>query len=145
MNRISGSNLVNYKTIWIIEGAMTVPGGWYDCGTGTMTVIYLRSHGSVNDLGSAGYFRGYIHAADTTSIIYNWRTGNNFLGAMHHSSSKTSFQLNTGSTFNITIDETVLEELITLGLLKIPNVSSTAKQVVVSDLKIRPRIVGKHF
>jgi hypothetical protein len=144
MNRIAG-NLVNCKTLWIIEGAMTVPSGWYDCGTGTMTVIYLRSHGSVNDLGSNGYLRGYIHATDTTSVIYNWRTGNNFFGAMHHSSPTASFQLNTGSTFNITIDESVLEELMTLGLLKIPGVSTTSKQVVLSDLKIRPRIVGKHF
>lgn len=144
MNRIAG-NLVNCKTLWIIEGAMTVPSGWYDCGTGTMTVIYLRSHGSANDLGSVGYLRGYIHAADTTSVIYNWRTGNNFVGAMHHSSSKASFQLNTGSTFNITIDESVLEELITLGLLKIPGTSSSSKQIVLSDLKIRPRIIGKHF
>jgi hypothetical protein len=144
MNRIAG-NIVNCKTLWIIEGSMTVPTGWYDCGTGTMTVIYLRSHGSINDLGSIGYFRGYIHAADTSSIIYNWRTGNNFYGAMHHSSTKTSFQLNTGSTFNITIDETVLDELMTLGLLKIQSATPVTKQVVVTDMKIRPRIFGKHF
>ncbi len=145
MNRILGSNLVNHKTLWIIEGAMTVPSGWYDCGTGTMTVIYLRSHGSVNDLGSVGYFRGYIHAADTSSIIYNWRTGNNFVGAMHHSSIKSSFQLNTGSTLNLTLDESVLDELVTLGLLKIQSAPPITKQVVVTDLKIRPRIFGKHF
>ncbi|HEX2957384.1 MAG TPA: hypothetical protein VHO70_11160 [Chitinispirillaceae bacterium] len=145
MNRNWGSNLVNHKTLWIIESAMTTPSGWYDCGTGTMTVIYLRSHGSVNDLGTSGYFRGYIHASDNTNVIYNWRTGNNFIGAIHHSSHDAGFQMNTGSTWNITLDESVLEELITLGLLRIPGANTSIKQLVLSDLKIRPRVIGKYF
>jgi hypothetical protein len=146
MNRIGGSNLVDHKTLWIIDGMLTVPSGWYDCGTTSMTVIYLRGNGSSNDLGSNGYFRGYIHLADHASVIYNWRTGNDFHGAIHHSSSVSSFQANSGGlVWNITIDESVLDELVILGLLKIPGISSPSKQLVLTDLNIRPKIIGKYF
>jgi hypothetical protein len=146
MQRVSsGSNTVTCNTIWIVDKMMFSNDGWYDCGPNTMTVIYLKSKGQINGLGSAAYFRGYIHGTDTSNVTYNWKTGNNFVGAAHHISKFAKFQMNSaGGTWNITWDQTVLTELINIGLVTVPGGVPTGA-LVLSDLCVRPKIVGKFF
>lgn len=147
VQRVSnGSNTLTCNTIWIIEKMMFSNDGWYDCAPNTMTVLYLKSTGQLNGLGSGGYFRGYIHATENYNITYAWKAGNNFIGAVHHVSKTGKFQMNSAAgVWNITWSDEVIQQLVNDGLVKIPGGGTATGQLVLSDFNLKPKILGKYF
>jgi hypothetical protein len=134
------------NTIWIVESMMFSNNGWYDCAPNTMTVIYIRSNGQINGLGSGGYFRGYVYAKDNFNITYAWKAGNNCIGAFHHVSNTGKFQMNSCTgIWNLTYDDEVINKLIADGLLIPPGGAAANGGLALADLCIRPKIVSKFF
>jgi hypothetical protein len=144
----ASTSTLTCNTIWIIENMMFSNDGWYDCAPNTMTILAFRSKGQLNGLGSGGYFRGYIHAADNYNITYAWKAGNNFIGAVHHVSPTGKFQMNSCTgVWNITWSDEVIQQLIDDGLVKVPGGGTAAGtgQLTLSDFSLKPKILGKYF
>ncbi|MBN1601186.1 MAG: hypothetical protein JW915_06230 [Chitinispirillaceae bacterium] len=144
----ASTSTLTCNTIWIIEKMMFSNDGWYDCAPNTMTILYFRSTGQLNGLGSGGYFRGYIHATENYNITYAWKAGNNFIGAVHHVSKTGKFQMNSCTgVWNITWSDEVIQQLINDGLVKVPGGGTAAGtgQLTLSDFSLKPKIIGKYF
>lgn len=138
-----GSTTFNGKVIWIVDGRITSNGYWYKCSPSSNTLVYVRSGGMVDGLGSAHHFRGYVHVEGTGSVKYAWKTGNSFSGAIHHVSDKSGFQMNSGADLNITYDENVLNEIVGTGIIRHPQGMSGG--LVLQDTKIRPELLSIYY
>lgn len=137
-----GGGTFNGKVIWIVENKMNCNGNWYDCDPTSNTLVYVKSGGSVIGLGSGKKFRGYVHVEGSGNVTYLWKSGNSFKGAIHHVSDNSGFQLNSsnGVDWNISFDESVLNEFMESGLITPPGGNTGG--FVINDVKLRPELVS---
>lgn len=128
------------KVIWIVDKQITCNRNWYNCSATSNTLVYVRSGGYVENLGSGTNFRGYVYVEGNGRVTYSWANGNSFTGAVHHVSKTAGFHLNSGETWNITFDMNVINEFIDIGVMQIPG---TQKGVMVlNDIKLRPELLS---
>jgi len=133
----------NGKVIWIVDSKLTCNSNWYKCSPSSNTLVYVRSGGLVDGLGSAHHFRGYVHVEGTGEVKYSWRTGSTITGAIHHVSDQSGFQLNSGADVNITYDESVINEIIGTGVIRYPK--GVSGGLVLQDTKIRPELLSIYY
>lgn len=133
----------NGKVIWIVDATMICNGNWYKCGPSSNSLVYVRSGGFVDGLGSSDLFRGYVYVEGTGGVRYSFKPGNSFSGAIHHVSDKSGFQLNSGAELKITYDENVINEIIGTGVIRFPEGMSGG--LVLGDLKIRPELLSVFY
>lgn len=140
---LNSSSTFDGKVIWIVDSKINCNGYWYKCGPTSNTLVYVRSGGCVDGLGSAHFFRGYVYVEGNGEMKYNWSTGNTFRGAIHQVSDKSQFQMNSGKELNITYDESVLNEIIATGVIRYPKGMSGG--LVLQDTKIRPELLSIYY
>ncbi len=147
MNMQYSADVVDANVMWIVEKTINCNGNWYENGAGSNTMVYVDSGGVVNQFGSSGFFRGYVHVAGTGSCSYNWGVGNDMVGSIHHVDSASGFQHNSGSRLYLTYDDSVISEFIDMGIVTAPGGGggSGSGQLVLVDTRIRPILLGIHY
>lgn len=137
----------------------TVNGNLPDSDPGSVCLWHFNSGGSATGFGGCGLFRGYVNVSGTASIIYQWKAGAEFRGAVHHVSAASGFQMNASvGPLKIAMDEGVFEDLGPLGVLTQaagaplppappppPGAPPVAAVVRLFDMKIRPFMFSRWF
>lgn len=136
----STASTFNGKVIFIVDATLSCNSNWYNCGNSSNTMIWVRSGGELNGMGSGKNFRGYIYVEGTGKVIYDWRVGNTFQGAIHHVSAQSGFQLNSGEALDIQYDESVLKEFVVMKLVNPPGIVSAG--VCLNDVRLRPEMLS---
>ncbi|HEX3020659.1 MAG TPA: hypothetical protein VHP36_10175 [Chitinispirillaceae bacterium] len=139
----STSGTFNGKVIWIVESGLNCNGDWYDCAASSNTLIYVKSTGTINGMGSGKDFRGYIYVEGNGSVIYSFKNGNSFRGAIHHVSPTANFTLNSGAPLNIHYDEEVLKEFIMLNVIVPPGLSNPG--LTLDDYSLRTELLSLYY
>lgn len=143
-NMESSAGTFNGKVIWIVESGMNCNGSWYDCSAASNTMVYVKSGGSINGMGSGKNFRGYVYVEGNGNVNYMFGSGNSFRGAIHHVSENSNFQLNSGgASLNISYDKEVLKEFVRFDIITPPGV--TRKEMVMNDIKLRTELLSLYY
>lgn len=128
------------KVILIVDNTLNCNGDWYNCSATSNTLVYVRSGGRVNGLGSGKNFRGYVYVEGSGDVTYQMRSGNSFRGAIHHVSANSPFKINSGAALNIQYDESVLKEFVNLGVVSPPG--AITSEFVLNDHRIRTELLS---
>jgi hypothetical protein len=142
-NMQSSAGTFTGKVIWIVESGMTCNGNWYDCSASSNTMVYVKSGGEVNGLGSGKNFRGYVYVEGSGKVDYKFGNGNTFRGAIHHVSENSKFQLNSGAELNIFYDKEVLKEFVRFDVIAPPGV--TSRVLILNDIKLRAELLSLYY
>jgi hypothetical protein len=135
------------KFLFSVSGGMNVNGHFPICDPTCVCFIHVVS-GSVNGFGSNGLFRGFVHAAGTGSIIYEWGPGAELRGALHHVTATAGFQMNTSATpLKLIYDAGVFDEIEPLHVIVPPGGTqpSVKPQIKLVDTRIRPKFLSRYF
>ncbi len=136
-----GGGTFNKKIIWILHKGMNMNGNLYTSGPNSNSLFYIDG-GAIQGFGSSGLFRGFVYA-EGGSITYQWGPGNDFQGSFHHKDGA-GFQMNSGNTLNLSLNNDVLSEFGDLGII-------TGTEEVVNDTLdlieayITPTLHGIHY
>lgn len=133
----------NGKVIWIVERTLNCNSNWYKCSPASNTLMFVKAGGKVSDFGSTEYFRGYVHVEGTGKVIYGWKNGSYFKGAIHHVSPSAGFQMNSGGVLNIEYDVSVLDDFLNAGVVN--STSSVNSEMVLNDVKVRTEMLGANY
>ncbi len=131
------------KVLWIVESGINCDGNWYDCSSASNTMVYVKSGGTVNGMGSGKNFRGYVYVEGNGKANYKFGSGNSFRGAIHHVSGNSDFQLNSGAPLNIFYDREVLKDFVRFDILTPPGV--TNRKIVMNDIKLRTELLSLYY
>ena len=154
--RLSGNPNVNggyfTRKVIIMVSSMNVNGNWYDCSDESNTMIYISGeNGQPGGIGvpSGKQFRGFIYCDNRWGATYQFGTGSIVYGAIQHK--RGMFNINNG-VLNMDFREgspgkSALQELKDCGVVGEPGGGApvTTGEMVLTDLKIRPKLLAKQM
>lgn len=146
-NPVAG-NVLSGKFVFVVGGTINMNGNLPHSDPASVSLYHVVSGGRIQGFGGTGLFRGYVNVAGTGNVLYQWGAGSLCLGAVHHVSPNSGFQLNsTGAKFTLEFDKGVFDAIAPLGILTVPGSPSpvVTPEVKLIDTRLRPRFLASHF
>jgi hypothetical protein len=137
------------KVIWLVKNGLDVNKSWFSMTADSRMLIYAYGGAVLNEFGGPDgmNFNGLIYLNNNSTIIMSGDGKNSYFGAIHLATKDANWQYNNPNTkLFITFDQSILSEFISIGVLKCSLSSSSASAAsVLTDIKIRPQLVGKVY